>query len=361
LTSAFCLGEWLVQPELNDVACEGRTVHLEPKVMQVLVALATRPGQVLSKEEILQDVWADAFVTDEVLTNAIWELRKALSDNARTPLFIQTVPRRGYRLVAPVTLEALAPKKEAEAPQAPVEETPPETPPSAPPHGSRAARARLDRRSSLLISAFLLLTIVAVALTASQWQDWKGRRLLVAVTYQAGADIVITGMVVGSGSEIRVMAQIHDLTADELIDAPVVQGIWPDDVLPLEDELSSKVREALEVEATRDFDAAEKIASIKTGSLEAYNQYVLASKSIEEFSHKEAIVYLRQAVNLDPQFAYAWDLLAHAYDYLGERKLASDAIAKAVRFSANLPKWTSCEFSVGRLRSKKIFNPNSKT
>ncbi len=70
--------------------------------MQVLLYLAERPNEVAVKEKIIESVWEGAFVTDEVLTNAIFELRKALGDDAKEPRFIQTVPRKGYRLLAPV-------------------------------------------------------------------------------------------------------------------------------------------------------------------------------------------------------------------------------------------------------------------
>jgi DNA-binding winged helix-turn-helix (wHTH) protein len=62
--------------------------------MQVLVYLAERPNEVAVKEKIIESVWDGTFVTDEVLTNAIFEIRKALGDDAKEPRFIQTVPRR---------------------------------------------------------------------------------------------------------------------------------------------------------------------------------------------------------------------------------------------------------------------------
>ncbi|MGH9323252.1 MAG: winged helix-turn-helix domain-containing protein [Vicinamibacteria bacterium] len=81
----------------------GHRVRVEPKAMRVLVYLAERAGEEVSREEILLEVWRDSPVGAEVLTNAIWELRRALGDDAREPDFIQTVSRKGYRLVAPVT------------------------------------------------------------------------------------------------------------------------------------------------------------------------------------------------------------------------------------------------------------------
>lgn len=96
------VGEWRVDADhhrLLDAEGSGREIRLEPKAMQVLVCLARRRGEVVAKEEIIRGVWGDAFVSDQVLTNAVWELRRALGDDARTQRWIQTVPREGYRMV----------------------------------------------------------------------------------------------------------------------------------------------------------------------------------------------------------------------------------------------------------------------
>jgi serine/threonine-protein kinase len=71
--------------------------------MDVLVYLADHSGEVLSKELIIGSIWPETFVTDEVLTNAISELRKAFADDAKNPRVIETIPRRGYRLIAEVS------------------------------------------------------------------------------------------------------------------------------------------------------------------------------------------------------------------------------------------------------------------
>jgi eukaryotic-like serine/threonine-protein kinase len=102
MSGCFWVGGWLVQPDLNRISNEDRHVQLEPKVMDVLVRLAASPGTVLLREALLRSCWPDTHVTDEVLTYCIFELRKAFGDDAKNPRVIQTVPRRGYRLIAPV-------------------------------------------------------------------------------------------------------------------------------------------------------------------------------------------------------------------------------------------------------------------
>ena len=97
------VGSWIVHPSLNSMSCEGRTVRLEPKVMGVLLCLAQHPGETLSKEQLFQAVWPNIIVTEDVLKRCIGELRRAFDDDAREPRIIETISKRGYRLVAPVT------------------------------------------------------------------------------------------------------------------------------------------------------------------------------------------------------------------------------------------------------------------
>jgi TolB-like protein/DNA-binding winged helix-turn-helix (wHTH) protein len=101
--SDFRLGPWLVKPGLNTLSQNGSSAHLEPKVMEVLVCLAASAGEPVSKEAILKTVWLDTFVSDDVLTRSISELRRVFEDDPREPRFIQTIPKRGYRLLAAVT------------------------------------------------------------------------------------------------------------------------------------------------------------------------------------------------------------------------------------------------------------------
>jgi Tol biopolymer transport system component/DNA-binding winged helix-turn-helix (wHTH) protein len=99
---SFVLGDWRVEPSRNHVVRGGASQRVTPKAMEVLVLLASRPGGTLSRDELLDGVWADVNVNEEVLTRAVADLRKALDDDPRKPRYIETIPKRGYRLVAPV-------------------------------------------------------------------------------------------------------------------------------------------------------------------------------------------------------------------------------------------------------------------
>ncbi len=80
----------------------GDTVRLEPKVMQVLEALADTPGEVVTRDQLVARVWPGVFVTDDVLHRAIRELRRAFGDETAKPAYVETIRKRGYRLIAPV-------------------------------------------------------------------------------------------------------------------------------------------------------------------------------------------------------------------------------------------------------------------
>lgn len=100
---AFRLGAWLVEPMLDRITRDGRELRLRPRAMDVLVHLAAAAGALASKQELIEAVWRCEHVSDHALTQVIAELRKAFGDSARSPAFIENIPRRGYRLVAAVT------------------------------------------------------------------------------------------------------------------------------------------------------------------------------------------------------------------------------------------------------------------
>src|SRR5688572_19714397 len=96
------VGDWTVEPPLNQLSAAGKTVKLEPKAMAVLVYLAQRPGQVVSRDALLSSVWSGVVVGDDSLTQVVIKLRKALGDVRDNPAYIQTIAKGGYRLIAPV-------------------------------------------------------------------------------------------------------------------------------------------------------------------------------------------------------------------------------------------------------------------
>ena len=98
----FRLGDWRVEPAANLLTGGDDEVRLEPRVMEVLVCLAGRAGEVISKKTLIDEVWQAEFVAENALTRAIVELRRALGDDARRPIYIRTIPKRGYQLLPDV-------------------------------------------------------------------------------------------------------------------------------------------------------------------------------------------------------------------------------------------------------------------
>ncbi|MDX1530207.1 MAG: winged helix-turn-helix domain-containing protein, partial [Rhodothermales bacterium] len=100
--TGYRIGEWTVLPRSNELTRPGETVRIEPKPMQVLTLLAEHAGDTLTREELLEAVWPDVYVTENALSRCVSQLRKILGDDPREPRVIETIPTVGYRLIAPV-------------------------------------------------------------------------------------------------------------------------------------------------------------------------------------------------------------------------------------------------------------------
>ena len=102
MIGSFRVGDWLIRPELGRIIGRGKSVRVEPKVMQVLEVLAQNAGEMVPREELIGRVWPGVFVTDDVLTRCISMLRRVFEDSRTEPQVIETISKRGYRLIAPV-------------------------------------------------------------------------------------------------------------------------------------------------------------------------------------------------------------------------------------------------------------------
>lgn len=141
----FYIDNWLVTPDHNEISNGADILKLDHKVMQLLEYFAQNPRTDLAKEEIIRHVWGEGVFSEEVLTVAVSSLRKALHDDPRTPRYIKTLPRFGYRmLVAPVF-----------------------SPPSSSPTPRKSLLEFLDERVGLrfLIIAILVALFLLVLLT----------------------------------------------------------------------------------------------------------------------------------------------------------------------------------------------------
>lgn len=345
----FRVAGWTVEPASNRLQGEGTEVRLEPRVMALLVCLAQRPGEPVAREEIERQVWGRAVVGYDALTSSIIKLRKALGDDSRQPRFIETVPKKGYRLIAPI--DEVAPTTD---------------PASLPPSG------RVPRRS-LTVAGLVLLAVLAAALNfwspapedrpqsvvtdkpaiavlpfANLGHDPAQAYLSEGITadittaisklsglfvvasasarnVQVGAgDVkqaartlgvryILDGNVRRDGDRLRVNAQ--------LVDATTGFQIWAErydremkDVLDVQDDITTKIAGALSVKLTE----AEKqrIARRYTINIAAYDDFLRGQFHYVRGTPEEnlqARVYFQQAIDLDPGFARAYGAMARSY------------------------------------------------
>ena len=146
-TSKLQIGDWSVDPTASEISREGTTTRLETRTMRLLLALADRPGEVLSIDDLLTQVWPGIAVSPDSVYQAITSLRRILGDDPKQPTYIATVPRLGYRMIATVSEFTDQPTTPPPATQ-----FPPQQPASAP---------RSHTRGLLLAGILICLALAA--------------------------------------------------------------------------------------------------------------------------------------------------------------------------------------------------------
>src|SRR5258708_1806368 len=100
---ALRIGAWCVRPASGQISSDGRTLRVEARTMRLLLCLAEHAGEVVSIDQLLDEVWSGVTVTQDSVYQAVASLRRLLGDDPKEPAYIATVPRLGYRMVAEVT------------------------------------------------------------------------------------------------------------------------------------------------------------------------------------------------------------------------------------------------------------------
>ena len=98
----LAFGPFILDPEAGRLLEGERVIPLAPKPFETLHYLAQRRGRVIPKSELMEKLWPETFVTDDVLVQSVVDIRRALGDHAKTPQYVETIPRRGYRFLAEV-------------------------------------------------------------------------------------------------------------------------------------------------------------------------------------------------------------------------------------------------------------------
>jgi transcriptional activator of cad operon len=109
VTGPLRIGDWDVNPTTGQISRNGEIVRLEARTLRLLVYLAERSGEVVSIDELLKEVWAGVIVTSDSVYQAVASLRRELGDDPKQPIYIATVPKLGYKMVAKVSQAPAAP------------------------------------------------------------------------------------------------------------------------------------------------------------------------------------------------------------------------------------------------------------
>ncbi|MDX2484907.1 MAG: winged helix-turn-helix domain-containing protein [Pseudodonghicola sp.] len=373
------LDDCVVRPATNEILRGGKTFHLEPKSMEVLSYLIAHSGEVVTRDDLHAWVWPDVHVGDDSLTGAIIKIRRALADDARNPTYIETIPKRGYRLIAPVRTSQ------------PTRATPREP--------SMSSRPR--RRWPIAVAG-VLIAVVTVAVMVL-WRvgpaendgagarAQPGDRIVVAVAPFVNAgrdgaqdylargisetivndlahipelairqydsektsraapdfDYVLEGSVLRSGDTVRITARLVDGTSGQVLDSLRFERSFAD-LLAIEDEIRDTLLDKLRLGIS----TAEhsRRAHGYTENIAAYDLFLRAQRDLlirTQASNRAARSLYQEAIARDPNFARAYGGLALTYaaDYrngwAAERAAALGAALKyagtALEIAPNLP------------------------
>jgi TolB-like protein/DNA-binding winged helix-turn-helix (wHTH) protein/Tfp pilus assembly protein PilF len=355
----------------------GRKVGIQEQPLCVLVSLLERPGELVTREELRQKLWqADTFVDfDTALNKAITKIRDVLGDSASSPRFVETLPKRGYRFIAPI--EKLAP------PEAALPETSVGFGARAKlaamaivlllaviawirwPRESAPARIRsiavlpldnlsgdpnqeyfADGMTDELITDLAQIHTLRVISRTSVMQFKHTKKNLPQIAAELNVDAVIEGSVVRSGNKVRVTAQLLDARQDRHLWAASYEREMTD-ILGLEGQVAKSIADQVRVKLTPEEDA--RLEKRGPANPEAYDALLkgrfLWNKRNAAAAEK-AIGYFRQAVEIEPGNAEAWAALAGCYASLGSDIGAVDpakaapearaAAAKALELDPNL-------------------------
>ena len=315
----FRMGAWLVQPSLDAITRNGATVHLEPKVMEVLVCLAQHPGEPIPKEKLLKTVWPNTFVTDDVLTRSISELRRAFEDDARESKVIQTIPKRGYRLLAPVTFvngtiatpggqEAVRPADRSRRDAKTINSLVvlPFTNASRDPDAEYLSEGITEA----IINHLSQLSKLRVVPRNTAFRYKKREADAASLMRELGVDAVVTGRVVQRGESLVVCSELVDLASEA--------QLWGQrynrqlsEIFSVQEEIAAQVSEALRLQLSGE--EKQRLSRQHTHSREAYllylkGRYHCARRTGEDI--KRALPYFQRAIQEDPGYALAYAGLA---------------------------------------------------
>jgi TolB-like protein len=205
MVRAFRIGDWIVEPMLLRIVGSTGSTHVEPRAMDVLVALAQRAGEIVSRDALILAVWKHPHVTDEALSRCISILRHALGDDQDEPRYLETIRKRGYRLL-PLVEAARGTKAEADVSIAVL--------PFLNLSGDTADEHLADGVTELLITNLATLPGLRVISRTSSMHYKGSHARIPQIARELHVSRVIEGSVLRSGRELQVIVQLIDPTVD---------------------------------------------------------------------------------------------------------------------------------------------------
>ena len=352
----------------GELSKQGRKIRLEGQPVQILICLLENPGELVTRDELRQRLWpADTYGNfEDGLNAAVKRLRQALNDSAGNPRFIETLPRRGYRFLAPVQ----AVNATEDVPN--LIETPPADtaaesgkPPGAKfvlwsPFWKRSGFALLlvlgisttwmlrpkngpspvirslavlplenlshdpsqdyfaDGMTDELITELGQISEVRVISRTSAMTYKGAHKSLPQIAGELNVDAVIEGSVLRSGDQVRITAQLIQAPADKHLWAQSYEG----DVhqtLALQRQVARAIAEEIQVELTsHERDVLKRVKTVNPDAYEAYlkGRYFWNKRTADGM--KKAIDYFNQAIEKDPNYAQAYAGLADSYALAGD-------------------------------------------
>ena len=283
------VGRWAVDSDTGTVS-DGESIRrLQPRTMAVLKRLSDSAGALVSKQQLLDEVWEGAFVGDDVISRCIADLRRAMDDDAHRPTVIETVPRRGYRMIAPVERSSPPMRTIAVLPLTNMTGDPEED-------------YLCDGLAELLTAELVQITTLRVISRTSASRFLNSTESAPEIARQLGADALVEGSIGRSVDGFRITVQLIDGKAD----IHVWARSWerePEDLLALQSEIARSI--AVELRAAIAPKEERRILRSRQVKPEAFRAY-LRGRNLwshrDPESIRQARTFFEDAIEADPEF-----------------------------------------------------------
>jgi TolB-like protein/tetratricopeptide (TPR) repeat protein len=261
--------------------------------MAVLKRLSDSAGELVSKQQLLDEVWEGAFVGDDVISRCIADIRRAMMDDARKPTVIETVPRRGYRLIARVERPALPVRTIAVLPFTNMT-------------GDPGEEYLCDGMAELLTAELVQITTLRVISRTSASRFRDSVEGMTEIARQLGADALVEGSIGRSLDGFRITVQLIEGSTDTHVWA----RSWErplEDLLALQPEITRLIAiELRTVVAPKEERRLQRSRQVKPEAFRAYLRGRNLWSLRDPRSIREACTLFEDAIEADPQFSPAW-------------------------------------------------------